>query len=100
MVKIANSNNPAAIDPIVSDLILAFMMFSFKYKPNLRQIIAQCNDFCHVLTNLSKSLTKKRGPPLTATLNPETNTMKKTEHEKNKDTQIIIKNSDYFIHRS
>jgi len=26
--------------------------------------------------------------------------MKKTEHEKNKDTQIKIKNSDYFIHRS
>lgn len=37
---------------------------------------------------------------MTATLNPETNTMKKTEHEKNKDTQFKIKNSDYFIHRS
>ena len=34
-VKIANSNNPAAIDPIVSDLILAFMMFGFKYNANL-----------------------------------------------------------------
>ena len=33
---------------------------------------------------------KKKGHPA-ATLNPETNTMKKTEHEKNKDTQIIIK---------
>ena len=98
-MKIANSNNPAAIDPIVSDLIFV-MMFSFKYKPNLRQNIAQCNDISHVLTNSVKSLTKKRGPPMTATLNPETNTMKKTEHEKNKDTQIKIKNSDYFIHRS
>jgi hypothetical protein len=30
-MKIANSNNPAAIDPIISDLILAFMMFGFDY---------------------------------------------------------------------
>ena len=54
-----------------------------------------------MLTNVQKSVTneKKRATP-TAALNPETNTMKKTEHEKNKDTQFKIKNSDYFIHRS
>ena len=34
-VKIANSNNPAAIDPKVSDLILVFMMFGFKYNAKL-----------------------------------------------------------------
>jgi hypothetical protein len=68
-VKIANSNNPAAIDPIVSDLILAFIMFGFNYNIKFKLFIVSeqwfmsCFDECTFFGDESQKEGHPNGGP-------------------------------------